>query len=129
MIKPNETEIKDVINKDIDSIEYLKEILSKKPFKDIKNIIVSMGKYGILVKMSNMFYKAIVPTIDVVNPVSSGDSSLAGVLSGIEDDEIDIDIIKKSMNCGLLNAFNPEISKIDMDLFDKYYEKIKVEEI
>ncbi|MDO4662715.1 MAG: hypothetical protein Q4B36_06335 [Tissierellia bacterium] len=88
-----------------------------------------MGKYGILVKMSNMFYKAIVPTIDVVNPVSSGDSSLAGVLSGIEDDEIDIDIIKKSMNCGLLNAFNPEISKIDMDLFDKYYEKIKVEEI
>lgn len=129
LIKPNETEIKDVIKKDLESLDELKEILSKEPFAGIENIIVSMGKDGAFVKMGNKFYGATVPTIEAVNPVGSGDSSLAGALSAIDKNESNIATIKKSMTCGLLNALNHEIAHIDMNLFDEYYEKIEVKEL
>lgn len=129
LIKPNETEIKDVVKTEIKSIDHLKEILSEEPFADIENIIVSMGKDGAVVKLGKNFYRASVPTIDAVNPVGSGDSSLAGALSAIDKKEDEISIIKKSMTCGLLNALNKEIAVLDMDLFDQYYEKIEVKEL
>lgn len=129
LIKPNETEIKDVVNKEIESLDDLKEILSKDPFKDISIVIVSMGKDGALVKINDKFYKASVPKVEAVNPVGSGDSSLAGALSSIYHKESNEDIIKKSMTCGLLNVLNAEIAKLDMSLFEKYYEKIEVKEI
>lgn len=129
LIKPNETEIKDVSKKDIKSIDDLVEILSDKPFRDIKNIIVSMGKDGALVKMDNTFFRSKVPKVEAINPVGSGDSSLAGAISAIENKKDPIAIIKTSMTCGLLNALNPEIAKIDMNLFDKYYNEIEVEEL
>lgn len=129
LIKPNETEIKDVVKTEIESFEDLKEILSKEPFAGIENIIVSMGKDGAVVKLGNNFYKASVPSVDAVNPVGSGDSSLAGALSAIDKGEDDLAIIKKSMTCGLLNALNKEIAVLDMDLYDQYYEKIEVKEL
>src|SRR5699024_7715568 len=129
LIKPNETEIKDAIGREIESLDDLIEILKKEPFASIENIIVSMGKDGALIKMGKSFYRATVPVIEPVNPVGSGDSALAGALSGINNKESKIDIIKKSMTCGLLNALNKEIARLDIDLFDKYYQKIKVKEL
>lgn len=129
LIKPNETEIKDIIKKSIKSLDDLKKILSNKPFAYIDNIIVSMGKDGAFVKMHNKFYIATVPEINAINPVGSGDSALAGALSAIYKRENDIEVIKKSMTCGLLNAINYQTAKIDLDLYDKYYKKIEVKEL
>lgn len=129
LIKPNETEIKDAVGRDIESLEDLKDILGKEPFKDIENIIVSMGSEGALVKMGNDYFRATVPHIEAVNPVGSGDSSLAGALSGIDKNEDKVSTIKKSMTCGLLNALNQEIAVLDMDLYDKYYDQIEVKEL
>ena len=128
LIKPNETEIVDVLKTEV-SKENLSEILLKSPFKDIKYVIVSMGKDGAVVKADNKIYKASVPTVQAVNPVGSGDSSLAGALYAIDSGKDDVDIIKTSMTCGLLNVLNKEIAHINMDDFDKYYDQIKVEEI
>ena len=128
LIKPNETEIVDVLKTEV-SKENLAEIFLKSPFKDIKYVIVSMGKDGAVVKADNKIYKASVPTVQAVNPVGSGDSSLAGALYAIDSGKDDVDIIKTSMTCGLLNVLNKEIAHINMDDFDKYYDQIKVEEI
>jgi len=128
LIKPNETEIEDVLKTEV-SKENLSEILIKSPFKDIKYVIVSMGKNGAIVKANNKIYKASVPSVHAVNPVGSGDSSLAGALYAIDSGKDDLGIIKTSMTCGLLNVLNKEIAHINMDDFDKYYDQIKVEEI
>ena len=101
----------------------------KSPFKDIKYIIVSMGKDGAIIKANDKIYEANVPLVEAINPVGSGDSSLAGALYAIDNDKDDVDIIKTSMTCGLLNVLNKEIAHINMDDFDKYYNQIKVEEI
>ena len=128
LIKPNETEIADVLKTQVNKAN-LAEVLLKEPFKDIKYIIASMGKDGAIVKIDDKIYKASVPKVEAINPVGSGDSSLAGALYAISKGKDNVDIIKTSMNCGLLNVLNKEIAHINMNDFDKYYEQIKVEEL
>ena len=128
LIKPNETEIADVLGRKIEKND-LKEILKQAPFKDIPYIIVSMGKDGAMVKIKDKIYNAKVPKVEAVNPVGSGDSSLAGALFAIDEGKSDEEIIKTSMTCGLLNVLTEEIAHIEIEKFDKYFEEIKVEEV
>ena len=128
LIKPNETEIADVLGRKIEKKD-LKEILQEEPFKDIPYIIVSMGKDGAMVKIKDKIYNSKVPKVEAVNPVGSGDSSLAGALFAIDEGKSDEEIIKTSMTCGLLNVLTEEIAHIEIDKFDKYFEEIKVEEV
>ena len=128
LIKPNETEIADVLGRKIEKKD-LKEILEEEPFKDIPYIIVSMGKDGAMVKIKDKIYNAKVPKVEAVNPVGSGDSSLAGALFAIDEGKSDEEIIKTSMTCGLLNVLTEEIAQIEIEKFDKYFEEIKVEEV
>lgn len=128
LIKPNETELSDVLGFEVNK-DNLNDVLLKEPFKSINTVIVSLGKDGAVVKIKDKLYKASVPVVEAINPVGSGDSSVAGALYAIEKKIADIDIIKTSMTCGLLNVLNPKIATINMDDFEKYFEQIKVEEI
>lgn len=127
LIKPNETEIGDVLGRKIAKKD-LRDILLEKPFSDIKYIIVSMGKDGAVVKVGNKLYNAKVPKVCAVNPVGSGDSTLAGAIFAIAKKENDVDVIKTAMTCGLLNVLTEEIAHIEIEKFDEYFDKIEVEE-
>lgn len=130
LIKPNEKEIVDIIGEDFPTdYEKIKEIFKKSPLSEISHIIVSQGKDGAVFKIKDRIYKAKVPKLKAINPVGSGDSTLAGAVSGIFNKESDEDFIRKSMNCGLLNVLNEEIAHVNMDDFDKYYDKIEIKEI
>lgn len=130
LIKPNETEIKDIIEKEFpENEEEIRKIFDKSPLKDIPYVIISQGKDGAIFKIKNKIYKANVPNVKAINPVGSGDSTLAGALSAIYNKEDDEDFIKKSMTCGLLNVLNEEIAHININDFDKYKEKIEIKEL
>lgn len=130
LIKPNETEIKDIIEKEFpENEEEIRKIFEKSPLKDIPYVIISQGKDGAIFKIKNKIYKAIVPKVKAINPVGSGDSTLAGALSAIFNKEDDDNFIKKSMTCGLLNVLNEEIAHININDFDKYKEKIEIKEL
>lgn len=130
LIKPNETEIKDIIEKEFpENEEEIRKIFDKAPLKDIPYVIISQGKDGAIFKIKNKIYKAKVPKVKAINPVGSGDSTLAGALSAIFNIEDDEDFIKKSMTCGLLNVLNEEIAHININDFDKYKEKIEIKEL
>lgn len=128
LIKPNETEISYVLGRNIEKGD-LKEILKEEPFKDIPYIVVSMGKDGAIVKIKNKIYNAKVPKVLAINPVGSGDSSLAGALFAIDKEKSAEEIIKTSMTCGLLNVLTEEIAHIEIEKFDKYFNEIEVEEV
>lgn len=130
LIKPNETEIKDIIEKEFpENEEEIRKIFEKSPLKDIPYVIISQGKDGAIFKVKNKIYKAKVPKVKAINPVGSGDSTLAGALSAIFNKEDDEDFIKKSMTFGLLNVLNEEIAHININDFDKYKEKIEIKEL
>ena len=69
------------------------------------------------------------PKVVAINPVGSGDSSLAGAIFAIDKDKSPEEVIKTSMTCGLLNVLTEEIAHIEIEKFDEYFEKIQVEEI
>lgn len=130
LIKPNEKEIVDIIGKDFPEDEgKIEEIFESELLKEISHIIVSQGSEGAVVKIKEKIYKAKVPKVKAINPVGSGDSSLAGAISAIKNKEDNLDFIRKSMTCGLANVLNHEIAHINMEDFDKYYNQIKIKEI
>lgn len=130
LIKPNEKEIVDIIGKDFPRNEKeIKEIFETENLKEISHIIVSQGKEGAIIKIKDKIYQAKVPQVKAINPVGSGDSSLAGAISAIVNKENDQEFIKKSMTCGILNVLNEEIAYIELEDFDKYKEKIEIREI
>lgn len=128
LIKPNETEVADLLGEEITK-DNIKEALQKPPLKDIEYVIVSLGKDGAVAKAGDRVFKATVPEVKAINPVGSGDSSLAGAIFAIAQGKSPEEVIKTSMTCGLLNVLTEEIAHIEIEKFDKYYEQILVEEI
>ena len=128
LIKPNETEVADLLGEEITK-DNIKDALKKAPLSEIEYVIVSLGKDGAVVKAGDRIFKASVPRVTAINPVGSGDSSLAGAIYAISKDKKPEEVIKTSMTCGLLNVLTEEIAHIEIEKFDKYYEKILVEEI
>lgn len=128
-IKPNETEIKQIENKEISSKEELVDYLKSDIFKGIELIVVTMGGEGGLVKYKNDFYNITIPKVNVVNPVGSGDSTVAGLAYGL-DNNLEIDeIIKYGMGCGILNAMEEKTGYINIEKLDDIMRKIIINKL
>lgn len=127
-IKPNIDEIRDLFGDEVDKMTN-KEILSLDTFKEIPILVVSLGKDGCIAKFEDKHYKCTVPVIEAINPVGSGDSSIAGLAYGIENKLSHEDILKYSMACGVLNALEEEIGYINIDNLENIKSQIVVEKI
>ena len=95
VIKPNISELYQLLNQPLDeSLESLKQAVSQPLFEGIEWIIVSLGAQGAFAKHNNTFYRVNIPKISVLNPVGSGDSTVAGITSAIINHENDHDLLK-----------------------------------
>ena len=130
VIKPNTEELSQILNKEItDDVDSLKAALSQDIFTGIEWIVVSLGSKGAFAKHQNTFYQVTIPKISVVNPVGSGDSTVAGIVSALVNDEADDSLLKKANTLGMLNAQEKLTEHVNLDNFEKLYDKIKVEEV
>lgn len=131
LIKPNETEIEALIHRPIDGQDMvsLAQALQASVFDGLMMVVVSLGKDGALVKYDGQFYRASVPVIDVVNPVGSGDSTLAGFAYGLSQAWPIKRIIQSGMACGILNAMHPQTGHIFPDQFEAMCQRVQVEKI
>ena len=78
-------------------MEDLKEVLQDSLFDGIEWVIVSLGANGAFAKHGDVFYKVDIPKIDVINPVGSGDSTVARrITSGLYHHEIDTRLTQES---------------------------------
>lgn len=125
-IKPNETEIKQIENKDINTKQELIEYLKSKTFNEIELVVVTMGGEGALVKYKNEFYNVEIPKIKVVNPVGSGDSTVAGIAYGLENNLNIEETIKYAMTCGILNTMEEQTGFINVNEVENIKNQVKV---
>ena len=127
LIKPNQEEISQLLHKNIASdYKELKADLNSPLFDGVEWIVVSLGADGAFIKHKDKFYKANIPTIEVVNPVGSGDSTVAGLAAAIYDDLDVTDVFKYGMTTGILNTLEKETGHINKGKFDEYYQLIDV---
>ncbi|WP_125705841.1 hexose kinase [Lacticaseibacillus daqingensis] len=128
LIKPNEDELAALLNVPVDKhdLPALKQHLQAPVFAGIEWIVVSLGAAGAFVKHNDRYYQAAIPKINVVNPVGSGDSTLAGLAMAIADGKDDEAVMKTAMTTGMLNTMEAQTGFVNPALFDEYYAKVTV---
>lgn len=94
LIKPNTEELAELLGRRISTdIEELKAALTDPIFTGIEWIVVSMGGDGAFAKHHKKFYLVTIPKIAVVNPVGSGDATVAGLTAYLFNDWIALSIL------------------------------------
>ncbi|SCH82983.1 Tagatose-6-phosphate kinase [uncultured Clostridium sp.] len=128
LIKPNIHELEEIFKTKIGSID--KTIFYATKLKDMgaKNVIISMGKDGaLLVDEKGEIYLGNAPKGNVVNTVGSGDSMVAGFISGYLRTKDYKEALKLGASCGSATAFSSGIS--GKKLIDILKNEIEIKEI
>lgn len=112
-IKPNKDELEVMfdtkITTDQQVIQYAKEIINR----GATSVIISLGGEGAIYVGREQSYKAIVPNGDVVNTVGSGDSTVAGMVAGLENGLPVDEAFKQAVSAGTATAFNDDLATRD----------------
>ncbi|WP_334115824.1 hexose kinase [Ligilactobacillus sp.] len=130
LIKPNQEEIGQIAGEKVEDMNQLKNILLENPMlSSIPWVVVSLGKNGAVAKVGMELYQAKIPVIDAVNPVGSGDSTVAGLACALNRRQNAEEVLKTAMTAGILNTLNKKTGCIDTSLFDHYYSQIEIEKM
>ena len=109
-IKPNKHELEVMfdtsINSDEDVIHYAQEIMKQ----GASSVIVSLGGEGAIYVDHKHSLKASVPHGQVVNTVGSGDSTVAGMIDGLETGLTIENAFKQAVSAGTATAFNDDLA-------------------
>lgn len=130
VIKPNTEELSQLVGREVsDDVEELKEILQDDLFTGIDWVVVSLGSKGAFAKHGDHYYRVTIPKIDVVNPVGSGDSTVAGIASAIIHNLSDKDFLRHANALGMLNAQEKVTGHVNMTNYENLFNQIQVEEV
>lgn len=130
VIKPNTEELSQLLQKEVtEDVATLKEALSRDIFSHVDWIIVSLGAKGAFAKHGDTYYRVTIPKINVVNPVGSGDSTVAGITSALFHGESDTELLKKANCLGMLNAQEKQTGHVNLANYEHLFNQIKVEEV
>lgn len=124
-IKPNLEELEELTNTKIQHDDSkLKDLLREPLFAGIPLIVVSLGKEGAFVKFKEDFYRVIIPNLHVINPVGSGDSTVAGLAIAIEKAADIEETLKTAMTLGMLNTMESQTGFVNKNNFETYFNQI-----
>ena len=129
IIKPNESELAALIGGETDKSEQIIAALQTDRFKDIEVVFVTRGSKGAIVKVKDDIYEATIPTVEVVNPVGSGDSVVAGLCAALIDELNVEDMIAYGLTMGTLNAMEEQTGYVDVEKLDYIKGQIRVKQI
>lgn len=129
LIKPNQSEIAELLNVPDLSTTKLIEELQSPIFQDISWVVVTMGDKGAIVKYNQNLYKVTPPKIDAINPVGSGDSVIAGFAVGLSKGLEDESLIKYGLTMGVLNAGEEQTGFVNVDKIDWCMNEMIVEKL
>ncbi|NQK94267.1 tagatose-6-phosphate kinase [Streptococcus suis] len=130
VIKPNTEELSQLIGSDVtDENQELQSVLSSQMFQGIEWIVVSLGAKGAFAKHKDKFYRVRIPKIDVVNPVGSGDSTVAGIAASLAHALPDVELLKNATILGMLNAQEEQTGYVNLEHSEELYSQIEVEEV
>lgn len=130
LIKPNQDELAFLLGTEIPgNDEALMALLDSSLFDGVSCIVLTLGADGALVRASEGFYRVRVPSGKRVNPVGSGDSVIAGMSLGIDRGESLLEIIRRGMTYGVLNALDSMPGHLALSRFDEISSGVVIERL
>lgn len=135
LIKPNEDEIKPWLDRNVktdanagvslhnhaDAIQKLAEDTK------ISRVIVTLGGQGALACIGGTVYRVEIPQMDIVNPVGSGDSFVAGYAFAHIRNMPDMECLRHAAAAGSANALKPTAGSVAQEDFQRLLKQMKVE--
>lgn len=123
-IKPNSEELSELLATDV--VEEKNAVLSalmNPIFKNIPNVLVSMGAHGGVAKVgieTPRYYKIKISSQLAVNPEGSGDAMIGGILSALAYGKSNIDVIRAAMAAGMANAVEAKTGFVQKSTFNRF---------
>ncbi len=109
-IKPNKDELEEMfdvtIKSDQDVVKYGREIVKN----GSQSVIISLGGDGAIYVDETRSIKAQNPKGEVVNTVGSGDSTVAGMVAGLESGLSLEEAFRQAVASGTATAFNDDLA-------------------
>lgn len=121
LIKPNKDELS-ILNSQKNN--NLKDVLLNLVEEGIIFPVITLGKDGCLTVINKEVYHFKAPKVEVINPVGSGDSFIAGCAVGLDLNYDLKDVLKLGMACGIANTQYTETGMVTKNIVDQYFEKI-----
>jgi 1-phosphofructokinase len=117
LIKPNQAELEEIFSQKLDNLEDLAKAARKLQEQGAQNVLVSRGSKGaMLAGMDGKIYLAGCPQGKLVNSVGSGDSMVAGFVTGYQTTKDLKEALKLGIYCGSATAFTSDLAtKEDID--------------
>ncbi len=126
-IKPNQTEFEMLVGKEQLTIAECAQMLQTHAYFTKMDVFLTLGAAGALVKWGNTIYHATLPHKEVINPVGSGDSTVAGIAYGVYENLEPQDLIRQALACGTSNALQQATGHIDIEQVNQIKSEIEVE--
>lgn len=138
-IKPNEDEIKPWLNDTAESgnhadsdaeaslDNYAAAIQNLAKDTGIPRVIVTLGAMGALACIHGTVYRVEIPRMDIVNPVGSGDSFVAGYAFAHIRNMPEMECLRYAAAAGSANALSPTAGCVVPADFERLLQQIKVE--
>ena len=128
LIKPNNHELEEIFNVQLESIEDIVTYGKKLQDMGARNVLVSRGKDGaLLITENEEVFIANVPKGEVINSVGAGDSMVAGFISAYINSDSYEEALKLGSASGSATAFSSDLAS--KELIDKLIREIKIERI
>lgn len=129
LIKPNISELEDLLGRKIQSEQELLDVLPNLKMYDIAMVVVSLGKEGCIALCGDDIYKVTTPDVPVKSPIGSGDAMLAGMVKEIARDSSYDEILRVGVTCGTLKAMHEKKGIIDLNKYEEIYDQIIVKKL
>ena len=123
LVKPNEEELHSYFGS-VGPYEAAKELQNK----GVCHVLISQGGDGALLATEGRFWKANVPSVDVVSTVGAGDSMTAGFLAAYEAGKDYAQCLKTAVAFGTAACMEEGTTPPDMNKVREIYDLITVEE-
>ena len=129
LIKPNKAEFAELIGTESVTKEEVIQALDDPIFSGIEWVLVTLGESGAVVKRSDSLYETSIPKVEVVNPVGSGDSVIAGFALAHKRGYSTERAISFAMTMGILNAMEETTGSVQVDRIEEIEGQVLVEKI
>lgn len=126
LIKPNREELSDLLGTSLEDLASIKKALANDLFAGIEWMVVSLGAQGAIAKHENNFYRVTIPKIEIVNPVGSGDATVAGFAAAIVEGKEATALLKMGNTLGMLNAQEAITGSVNLVNYQQLFDRIEV---
>lgn len=129
LVKPNKVELEDIFNKKMNSIKQIVQHARELCHQGAENVLVSFGAEGAILVNHSAVFKADIMKMEVINPVGSGDSMIAGFLHSLAKGESIEECLKFACAAGTANALEEETGRVNPEMLEVLLNKVSINEL